>query len=285
MPAYNEGKYIGTMVLDARQYADEIIVVDDGSRDATAKIASLAGAHVIRHEKNRGYGAAIRSLIAEARKRDPDMLVIIDADGQHDPGEIPLFSKSIEKGNDFVIGSRRQQKGRIPFYRRIGQGIILRTVSVLSKNKLSDSESGFRAFSRKALKAIDLKESGMAVSAETVAEAFKKGLKVAEVPITVTYNQDSSTLNPLAHGFGVLTRIMVMISERKPLFFFGLGGVVLMTIGLAAGIRVLQMFADSHILPVGTTIFTMIFLIIGAFSVFTGVILWVLSKRSFGTRK
>jgi hypothetical protein len=124
-----------------------------------------------------------------------------------------------------------------------------------------------------------LRESGMAISAETVAEAATKGLKVAEVPVSITYNRDSSTLNPIEHGLGVLARILVMISERKPLFFFGLSGAILILLGIITGVMVLQLLSASGVLPVGTTLLAVLFLIIGAFSVFTGMILHVISRR------
>jgi glycosyltransferase involved in cell wall biosynthesis len=279
MPAYNEGNYIGTMVLNTRQYVDEVIVVNDGSTDNTAEIARLAGAEVVQHPNNRGYGAAIQSILAEARKKDPDILVILDADAQHDPQEIPDIIQPIRDGYDFVIGSRRKQAGSIPLYRRFGQRLILRSVSVLSPNRLTDSECGFRAFSRKAIATLDLRENGMAVSAETVAEVTRKNLKVTEVPISVRYNKDSSTLNPVTHGLGVFTRILVMISESKPLFFFGLGGAIVVILGIIASVRVLQLFSESRVLPVGTTMVAVLFLVIGMFSIFTGLILRALSRR------
>jgi len=278
MPAYNEGNYIGTMVLNTRKYVDEVIVIDDGSDDNTAEVAGLAGAEVVRHSRNRGYGAAIQSIIAEARKKDPDILVILDADAQHDPQEIPNIIKPIQEGYDFVIGSREEQGSKIPFYRRIGQKVILRSINVLSKKRLTDSECGFRAFSRKAISTLNLKESGMAVSAETVAEAARWDLKVAEVPVSVTYGKDSSTHNPVAHGLGVFTRIPVMISERMPLFFFGIAGIILIVLGVVAGIRVLQLFTTNSVLPVGTTVVAVLFLVIGVFSIFTGLILRALSR-------
>ena len=123
MPAYNEGKYIGSLILQAQQYADEIVVVDDGSTDHTAKVAELAGATVVRHVENKGYGSAIQSILTEAKKQDADILFILDADSQHNPEEIPSLIKTISEGSDIVIGSREMQKNVIPAYRRLGQRV------------------------------------------------------------------------------------------------------------------------------------------------------------------
>ena len=126
---------------------------------------------------------------------------------------------------------------------------------------------------------MSLRENGMAISAETIAEAARKGLKVTEVPISITYTEDGSTLNPITHGLGVFARIMAMISERRPLFFFGVGGSIVALGGLMAGVRVIQITSASGTLPVGTALISVLFLIIGIFSIFTGVILHVLIKR------
>lgn len=280
IPAFDEEKYVGSVVLNTRQYVDQVIVVDDGSSDKTVKIAGLAGAEVIEHGTNQGYGASIQSIIAEARKRQPDVLVILDADAQHDPSEIPSLIKPIlEDGVEFVIGTRQQQAKKIPFYRRIGQKVILRSVQVLSDDNLTDSECGFRAFSPKAYNTMELRNTGMGVSAEAVAEASKKKLKVAQVPVSVTYTKDSSTLNPLRHGLGVLTSIISMISEQRPMFFFGLGGLVALVVGMVFGIRAINIFSGNNgVLPVGNTLLSVLFLIVGAFSIFTGFVLRVLTR-------
>jgi glycosyltransferase involved in cell wall biosynthesis len=278
LPAYNEEKFIGTLVLNARQYVDEVIVVDDGSSDNTAGIAGLAGADVLRHPNNLGYGAAVRSLLAEAKKRDADVLVILDADSQHDPREIPKLVGPVREGYDFVVGSRQNQGSKIPFYRRVGQKVILSSLSVLSGKDITDSECGFRAFSRRALDTLDLKENGMAVSAETIAEATRCNLKVAQVPVSVTYHKESSTLNPLAHGLGVLTRILAMISEQRPLFFFGMAGAFLMILGIIAGVYTIELYSISRVVSTGWALVSVLFLTTGAASLFSGLLLYTIAR-------
>ncbi|MFC1900912.1 glycosyltransferase family 2 protein [Chloroflexota bacterium] len=279
LPAFNEEKYIGTIILKTKKHVDEVIIVDDGSEDQTAEIAGLAGATVIKHNKNKGYGASIQALLAEARKRRPDIFVLLDADAQHNPDEIPELIKPLAEGYDIVIGSREERKEDIPRYRRLGQRVISFFSHILSGTDVVDSESGFRAFSGKAIEALSLHENGMAISAETIAEATEKGLKITETPISIRYTEDGSTLNPVVHGFEVLRRILVMISEKKPLYFFGLGGIFFMVIGLIAGIQALRIVFTGGGAVNGWTLVSLLLLLVGVFSFFTGIILNAFTKR------
>jgi len=277
--AYNEARYVGSIVLQARQYVDDVIVVDDGSTDNTARVAELAGATVIRHPQNKGKGAAIQTILAEAKKKNPDVLVLLDADAQHDPNEIPVLIRPVSQGFDLVIGSRQAQDDKTPRYRRIGRKVLLHSARLASKANISDSESGFRALSPKAINELDLHTNGFAVESEMITLAADKNLKITEVSISNIYTIDGSTLNPIRHGVDVLSRIIVMISQRRPLFVFGLVGGILLLVGLIFGFRVLGVASTTGSLAVGSAILTTLFIIAGMLSIFTGIILNALAKR------
>jgi glycosyltransferase involved in cell wall biosynthesis len=281
VPAFNEERYIGSVVLKAMKHADRVIVFDDGSTDGTADVARLAGATVLRNEHNRGKGAAMRDLIGAARAQSPDVLVFLDSDGQHDANEIPRLIQGIREGYDLVIGSRKAERQKTPFYRRIGQWVLSFGTGVATRGRrVLDSESGFRALSSRALAELRLSEDGFAVETEMIVKGTELGLKMTEVSITTIYVEDGSTQNPVRHGFGVLSKVLVMISERRPLLFFGAGGSFLCLLGVIAGIRVLNSLARSGAFAIGTALLCAVFLIVGVFSVFTGIVLNIVVSRS-----
>ena len=279
MPAYNEERSIAGIILQAKEYADSVIVVDDGSSDNTAKVSRLAGAEVIEHEQNKGYGGTIQTILTEAGKQDADILVIIDADAQHDPNEIPLLIEGVLRGADLVIGSRQDQRKAIPGYRWFGQKVLARFTNFAARQNLSDTESGFRAYSKKALASMKLRETGMAISAEMVSEASRKGLNIVEVPISISYNDISSSQNPLLHGLFNLGRIFVLISEHRPLVFFTLAGSIFVLLGVIAGISVIRVYYTSFVFAIGTALVCMLLTTLGVQCIFTGIILNVLIKN------
>jgi glycosyltransferase involved in cell wall biosynthesis len=280
IPAFNEAKYLGSVVLEAFQYAAYVVVVDDGSSDRTAAIARLAGASVIVHERNQGYGRAIQTILRHARSKSPDLLVIMDGDGQHDASEIPRFVKAYQEGYEVVLGSRQIDSARIPRLRRAGQSVISWFARILSRTSVPDSQCGFRGFSRKAVLALEPREDGMAISTEIISETVRMGLKIGEVPVSAIYTEDGSTLNPVRHGVDVLGRTLNMISERRPLLFFGVGGSVACLLGILAGIRVLDSLARSGQFAIGTALLCALFLIVGVFAIFTGIVLNILTRTN-----
>lgn len=248
MPAFNEEKNIAKMILRLQSLADKIIVCDDGSSDLTGKIAEKMGAVVVSHQKNLGYGAAIRSLFLKAVELDADILVTFDADGQHRIEDINRVLEPIKKQEaDIVIGSRfLDQETDIPKYRRMGIKVITRLTNISTETKISDSQSGFRAYNRKTLNEIIPSESGMGVSTEILIKANKKDLKIKEVPIKILYEGETSTHNPVSHGFSVVLSTMKFISIEHPLKFYGVPGIIFLAVGLFFTIWTIQAFAETR---------------------------------------
>jgi glycosyltransferase involved in cell wall biosynthesis len=213
LPAYNEERYIAGIVGKATQYTDIVFVLDDGSTDDTAWEAMGAGAEVIQHLENKGYGATIQDILSAVRGTDFGVLVIMDADNQHDVADIPKLLQAIQDEADLVIGCRVGKD--VPFFRRIGGTILSVFTWMLSGVWVRDSQCGFRAYSKRAVELIRPRENGMAVSSEIVALASWNGLKIVEVPIAIRYSADSSTHNPWKQGFYTLWRIVVMMMKRR----------------------------------------------------------------------
>ncbi|NIR87469.1 glycosyltransferase, partial [Candidatus Bathyarchaeota archaeon] len=240
IPAYNEEKTIAKVILLAQKHVDKIIVCDDGSTDFTADIARKMGAEVIRHDRNLGYGAAIRGLFDKARTLKADIVLTLDADGQHNPGEIPKLLKPIQNNEaDIVIGSRflEMKNNEIPRYRRIGIKLLTRMSNGPLKDKISDAQSGFRAYNKKVIHALKLREKGMGVSAEILMKAGEQKFKVMEVPIGTSYKgMDTSTHNPLRHGLNVVAAILRLILYKRPLDFLGIPGTILFLAGTVMAI-------------------------------------------------
>jgi glycosyltransferase involved in cell wall biosynthesis len=274
IPCHNEERCVGSVVVKAKKFVDCVVVIDDGSTDATAEIASGAGAAVHAHGENRGYGAAIRSAMAEARRLGADILVVLDGDGQHDPNEIPSLIRPLVEGeSDIALGSRFIGDGqKPPLYRRVGQRVLTATTNIGSGQRVSDSQSGFRAYSARALRELRLVESGMSISSEIQFAVSRSGLKVAEVPINVSY-ADKSKRSAVGHGFSVLSRIFVLISLKQPLVLFGVPGLGLLAGGLVLGARVLSIYGETNQLALGTALGTVLLCLAGLLSLFAALML------------
>jgi len=287
MPAHNEEAAIAKTVLGARRHADAVLVVDDGSTDETAAIAEALGAIVVRHETNRGYGGALQTIFSTARRLGVEELVIIDADGQHDPAEIPGLLAALREGNDVVIGSRFVEgNGKaVPAYRKVGMKVLDVATAFAGKGlSITDSQSGFRAYGRRAIDAIHLNGSGMSAGSEILIQASDHRLKVAEVPIRVRYDiEGTSSENPVSHGVGVLMNIVRLISLRRPLVFFGIPGALFTGLGIAAEIYTFSEYyrtAQFHYI-VFTGGFSM--LILGLLLATVGIILYSLAQLMQGS--
>ena len=247
MPMYNEEETIGSVVTRTLRYVDEVICIDDGSSDASARIAEACGATVIRHRVNRGYGGALKTLFLRATELDADALVLLDSDGQHETGDIPKLLQPILDGEaDFAIGSRFVDGGGgtdMPAYRRLGIKVITAASNLSSDLGIKDTQSGFRAFSRTALERLRFDSEGMELSLEMLEDAHEKQLRVLEVPTVIRYDvPKGSNFTAVSHGFTVMTWAVLSLSQKKPLLVLGLPGFGLLATGAAMGTRTAQDF-------------------------------------------
>ena len=288
IPAFNEEKNIARILLQLKKISQNIIVCDDGSNDLTAEIAEGLGAIVVRHKRNLGYGAGIRTIFLKAKEITADVLITFDADGQHRIQDINTVLDPILKNEaDIVIGSRfLNNNTKIPKYRKIGIKTITSITNSSIGKKLSDSQSGFRSYNKKTLDKIIPSESGMGVSTEILIKASKEKLRITEVPIIVSYEGDTSTHNPISHGMSVILSTMKFTSIERPLTFYGIPGIVLFSIGLFFMVWTLQIFSESRQIVTNITLIGIGSVMIGILFLMTAIILYstvsvVREKRNY----
>ena len=277
IPAYNEEKNIALIITKLKKITDSIIVCDDGSSDLTNEIARNLGALVISHPKNLGYGAAIHSLFLKAKELDSDILITFDGDGQHRIEDVNSVFKPInDEVADIVIGSRFLDKKseEMPNYRKVGIKIITKVTNLSIKEKLTDSQSGFRAYSKKALQKVIPSDVGMGVSTEILIKASNLELKVAEVPIKVHYDVDTSTHNPVSHGTSVILSTIKFTSIHNPLKFYGIPGIIFLIIGLGFIAWTIQIYAVSQQIITNISLIGIGCIVLGAVLLMTAVILF-----------
>jgi len=284
IPALNEEKAIGRVVLQTQKYVDHVIVCDDCSEDYSGEIASGLGATVIRHGKNLGKGAALRTAFYKARTLNPDVVVTLDADGQHDPTEIERVIEPILEGkSDIVIGSRflKDSTSDPPFYRFIGMKFLNFISSIKCGNDIVDTQSGFRAFSQKALDVmLNCEVEGFGIESEQLVLAKKHNLRISEVPVNIMYrNLDkTSKRNPLRHGLDVVSAVLKLIVEDRPLLLFGIPGIITLLIGVFYGIKFLWYFNYTRYFSLPLAIISMGSFLMGVLLIMTSLIFHTLTR-------
>ena len=276
IPAFNEEKNIGAIIVQLIQKYDYVIVCDDGSSDLTATIASSLGAHVIKHEKNQGYGSAIRTIFDESKKIDGDILVTFDADGQHQISEIDSILKPIlENKSDIVIGSRFLGEAKdLPRYRKIGIKTITGLTNIMTGSKITDSQSGFRAYSKKVLKEISPTESGMGISTEILIKSSKKSMRITEIPITISYEDNKHSQEPISHGTSVIMSTIKHVAIEKPLLYYGVTGLFFLILGLIFGAWTIQIYSEERVVMTNMALVGMGGVILGTILLITATILY-----------
>jgi len=280
IPAYNEEKNIASMVLKLKESADKIIVCNDGSTDLTGKISEELNVITIHHKENLGYGAAIRSIFLKAKELGGDILVTFDADGQHMIADIKNVISPIEKKqSDVVIGSRFLTKSNsVPQYRKLGINIITKITNSTLNEKLTDAQSGFRAYSKDVLRKIIPTDTGMGVSTELLIKSSNLGFRISEVPITVSYEGETSTHNPVSHGADVLLSTIKYTALERPLKFYGIPAMVFLVIGFSFTFLSIQFYADVGRLSTNLTLISAGTVLIGVILAVTAILLFSLTS-------
>ena len=278
IPAYNEEKNIAKIIVKLKKTVDQILVCDDGSTDSTCAIAESLGVTVIKHQKNSGYGMAIRSIFLKAREINADVLVTIDADGQHKVEDINKIIKPIVDGQaDISIGSRfLTEDDNTPSYRKLGVKIITKVTNSSLSEKVTDAQSGFRAYNNKVLQSLTPSDSGMGISTEILIKSSNLGLKIAEVPTVIQYEGDTSTQNPVSHGTEVLMSTLKYISIERPLRFYGIPSFIFFVIGLTFTFFSIQYYAEIGRLNPNITLVAVGTLLIGVILIVTAILLYSL---------
>jgi glycosyltransferase involved in cell wall biosynthesis len=278
IPAYNEEKNIAAIITKLKKITDSIIVCDDGSNDLTSEIARDLGATVVTHEKNLGYGAAIKTIFQKSKEIECDVLVTFDADGQHRVEDIePVINPIKNNDADIVVGSRfLNNENDVPNYRKLGIKVITQVTNASIKKQLTDSQSGFRAYNKQVINDIMPSDSGMGVSTEILIKASRKDFKISEVPIKILYEGDTSTHNPVSHGTSVLMSTIKFTSIEHPLKFYGIPSIIFFIIGVTFTYFSVQHYTEIGSLNTNLTLIAGSSLVIAVILIITAVLLYSL---------
>ena len=279
IPAFNEEKNIASIITKLNKIADSVVICDDGSTDLTSDIAKKMGAIMINHEKNLGYGGAIRSIFLKAKEIDGDILVTFDADGQHRIEDIKnVIEPIINQKADLVIGSRflDENEKEVPQYRKVGIKVITKITNASINEQLTDSQSGFRAYSKKVVNELNPTELGMGISTEILIKASSKNFKILEVPIKILYSGDTSTHNPVTHGSSVIFSTIKYTSIEHPLKFYGIPSMIFFIIGISFTYLATQYYAEIGRLNTNLTIVAASTVLIAVVLLISGILLYTL---------
>ena len=280
IPAFNEEKPIIDVIKKSLNYVDQVIVCDDGSSDLTAEHAKSAGAIVIKHEKNMGKGHAMKTLFNYAKDIDADVMITIDGDGQFLPEQIETLLKPIlENSYDVVIGNRYSDDEEMPSYRKIGNKMLDRITKLAADLPFSDTQSGFRSYSKKAIQSINFSTSGFGVDSEILINAADKGLKITESKVTVLYDTGlkTSTKDPVSHSISVIASLLESIAIHHPLKYLGIPGMILLLIGLGFTGYSISNFNETGNFSLPSILTAMSSLIIGLILLLMSVVLYSIS--------
>jgi len=260
IPTLNEEETIGEVISSfKRQGFDNILIIDGDSTDSTREIAKRAGARVV-IQQGKGKGAAVRQAFELI---DSDIIVMIDGDGTYLPSEVQRLIEPIERGEaEHVIGNRFAYGGAFAVLHRLGNWFLNKIFSIGYGLELQDILSGYRAFTKEAVKKMTLRKEGFEIEAEMTVESVKRGIKLKEVPISYRKRRGKSKLNFFRDGMRITYTLYVLARTHNPAFYFGIIGSTFILIGVITGIYVVYEWFNG-ITRVPLTVFTSLMIISG----------------------
>ena len=283
IPAFNVEHQIADVIKKSQKYVDKVLVCDDGSTDNTSVNAKSSGAIVIKHDKNLGKGAALKTLFQKAKDLHADIIITIDGDGQFLPEEIPILIEPIKiKKFDVVIGNRFLDSEEMPSYRKAGNKILDKFTKLAANLPFEDTQSGFRSYSKNALEKISFSTNGFGVDSEILVNAVNNDLKITEKNVTVIYNtgDKTSTKNPVSHSMGVVASIIELIAINHPLKYLGTPGIILLLVGIVFSVIVMGIFNDTRHFSIPSTLLALGSSVIGLMLLLMSVVLYSISHQS-----
>lgn len=198
IPTYNEAKSIALLIKQIRSYNLEVIVVDDGSLDNTGSIAENSGATVLQNNKNEGKGSSLIKGFNYALRRGFEAVVTMDGDGQHLPQDIPLFIEAAGKSSSAVfVGNRMASPKNMPFFRRITNRFMSWFLSRVIKQKIYDTQCGFRLLKREVVEKLSLTTRKYETESEILIKASRLGFRIDSIPVATVYLDEKSKINPV----------------------------------------------------------------------------------------
>src|SRR3989344_3839915 len=271
IPAYNEEKTLPKVLTEIKEvmsntkYNYSILVLDDGSRDKTVEVARSHGAIVVSHRRNRGLAETFRSEMRECLKLKADIIVHTDADGQYHSKHIPELIEKVKQGYDLVLGSRF--RGRIqsmPFLKRIGNIAFSAVLTSLTKRRITDSTTGFRAFTSEVARDINYINT-FTYTQEQIIKAAKQGFKITEIPIIARKTRESRLFkNPFQYALKAWINIFRIYRDYEPLMFFGRIGFALFLLGVLIGSWLVYRFITlGYIGRTPSTILSLLLILVG----------------------
>lgn len=278
IPCLNEEAHIASVIVRAQRHVNQVIVCDDGSNDLTADIAEGLGAKVIRHGSNIGKGAAIANMLEEAKSIGATVVVTLDGDGQHNPDEIPFLIEPIVQGKADLVNGSREIGDSMPGHRKLGNKLLNGMTNLVSNGGIRDTQSGFRAFSRRALEEIEVKDAGIGVESEMIIDAQRKGLRVMEVPVQQIYGGSDSTYTSARHGTYVAGTVLRSLVERSPLKYLGITGVILILASTVPAWDLLSIYNKTRYWSIPLTIVTEGLVFIGIILLMTAFLLYSINN-------